>query len=133
MSDVVLDASAVLAVLFKEPGEDFVRPWLRGGWISAVNAGEVLNKRYRPGESLDRTVLLFRSLELRVVDFDFEQSVIAASFEPYARAANLSFADRACLSLGLMRELPVLTAEQNWTKPNLGIDIRLIRERKENP
>lgn len=133
MSDVVLDASAVLAVLFKEPGEDFVRPWLRGGWISAVNAGEVLNKRYRPGESLDRTVQLFRSLELRVVDFDFEQSVIAASFEPYARAANLSFADRACLSLGLMRELPVLTAEQNWTKPNLGIDIRLIRERKENP
>ncbi len=131
MSNCVLDASAVLAVLFQEPGEAFVRPWLRGGLISAVNAGEVLNKRYRPGESLERTVQLFRSLELRVVDFDFEQSVIAASFEPFARAANLSFADRACLSLGLIRELPVLTAEHDWIKPDLGIDIRLIRERKD--
>ena len=127
MSECVLDASAVLAFLGKETGADFVRPWLRGGFISAVNAGEVLNQQYRPGNSLEAIIQIFRSLELRVIAFDFEQAVIAATLEPYARAANLSFADRACLSLGMMRGLPVLTADGKWVEPDLGIDIRLIR------
>ncbi len=131
MPEGVLDASAVLAFLGKERGEEFVRPWLRGGLISAVNAAEVLNRQYRPGTSLEEIIVKFKSLELQVIEFGFEQSVIAATLEPYARAANLSLADRACLSLGMIRGLPVLTADDNWTKPDLGIDIRLVRERKD--
>jgi len=120
-----------LHFLGEEPGADLVRPWLRGGFISAVNAGEVLNRRYRPGESLEEIVRVVRSLELRVVDFNFEQAAIAASLEPYAKAANLSFADRACLSLGIsMPGLPVLTADHRWSSLNLGLDLRLIREKK---
>lgn len=125
--ECVLDASAVLAFLRNEPGAEFVRPWLRGGFISAVNAGEVMNRLSRPGRSLEQIVHLVRGVEMQIIDFRFEQAVVAASLEPHARAANLSFADRACLSLGMMRELPVLTADQAWSPLDLGIDIRLIR------
>lgn len=127
MSDYVLDASAVLAVLFKEAGEEIARPYLRDGLISAVNAAEVLNTGFRNSESLERHVQVFRSLEVRVVGFDFEQAVIATTFKPYIKAANLSFADRACLSLGLLRSLPIVTAECSWAKASMGVDVRLIR------
>lgn len=128
VSESVLDASAILAFLFNERGSDVVRPWLRGGFISAVNAGEVLSKTFKNGDAIEVAVKLFRSLDLRVVAFDFEQAIVAASFRPYARAANLSFADRACLALGLSRNLPIITAERGWTTPDFGLDIRVIRE-----
>ena len=46
MTSCVLDASAVLAFLFEETGHDVVRPLLRGGLISSVNAGEVIYRTY---------------------------------------------------------------------------------------
>jgi ribonuclease VapC len=129
MSDCVLDASALLAVLLKEPGADIVRPHLPGAMISSVNVAEVINRRLKNGESLERNAQIVGSLQMRIVDFDFEQAVMSASFKPYARIANLSLADRACLSLGLLRNVPVLTAEHNWTKADMGVDVRLIRSR----
>ncbi|MFN8705913.1 MAG: PIN domain-containing protein [Planctomyces sp.] len=129
MSDCVLEASAVLAVLLKEPGADIVRPHLPGAMISAVNVAEIINRRLKNGESLERNAQVVGSLQMRIVDFDFEQAVMSASFKPYARIANLSLADRACLSLGLLRNVPVLTAEQNWTKTDMGVNVRLIRSR----
>ena len=129
MSDCVLDASAVLAILLKEPGADIVRPHLPGAMISSVNVAEVINRRLKNGESLERNAQIIASLQMRVVDFDFEQAVMSASFKPYARIANLSLADRACLTLGLLRNVPVLTAEHNWTTADMGVEIRLIRPR----
>jgi ribonuclease VapC len=129
MNSCVLDASAVLAFMFEETGHEIVRPLLRGGLISSVNAGEVIFRTYNNGGSIARQVQEFRSLEMRVVDFDLDQAATAASFKPYAVAANLSFADRACLALGVHRNLPIVTAEQDWLKVK-ELDIRLIRQRK---
>ena len=42
MADVVLDASAVLALLNREPGGERVENYLGEGVISAVNAAEVV-------------------------------------------------------------------------------------------
>ena len=39
---IVIDASAVLALLFEEPGADAVRDCLRSGLIGVVNLAEVL-------------------------------------------------------------------------------------------
>ena len=43
-SPLVLDASAVLALLFEEPGAQVVRAQLRTGVIGAANLAEVLAK-----------------------------------------------------------------------------------------
>ena len=44
MTSVVLDASAVIAVLRSEPGADIVRSALSDAVITAVNYSEVLKK-----------------------------------------------------------------------------------------
>ncbi len=89
MVDVVLDASAVLAVLNGEPGAEAVWEHLPGAQLSAVNAAEVAAKLVdgglgteRAGQSLDR-------LGTRVVPFEAaERAVADESAEPFEPAPN---------------------------------------------
>ncbi|MFQ6018540.1 MAG: PIN domain-containing protein [Kiloniellaceae bacterium] len=127
MSDVVLDASAVLAVVHDEPGAEMVRPHLPGAYLSAVNAAEVAAKVVDggadPAEAGDR---LFR-LGTRVVAFESRDVAPGAQLRTASRSAGLSLADRACLTLAQRLGLPVLTADRTWSKLNLRVDIQQIR------
>jgi PIN domain nuclease of toxin-antitoxin system len=46
---------------------------------------------------------------------------------PQTRARGLSLADRACLSLGLRLNLPVLTCDRAWVGLALPLEIQLLR------
>ena len=46
---VVLDTSAVLALIYMEPGHDIVAESMRGGAISAVNLQEVYKSLFKKG------------------------------------------------------------------------------------
>ena len=59
--------------------------------------------------------------------FDASHALTAASFRPATRQFDFSFADRACLATAALAKAPVLTADQDWTKVDLGIKIVLIR------
>lgn len=129
MSSVVLDASAVLALLKKEPGGEVVRGRLSGSLLSAVNLSEVMSKHLDWGASLEEVTRTLAPLPYRVQPFDAAQAALAASLRPATRAADFSFADRACLALGLFAGLPVLTADAKWEKIDLGVTVELIRRR----
>lgn len=124
---VVLDASAFLAYLLGEPGGEEVRDALAGGAvISAVNWAEVLSKLadagIEPGEAAAR---LARERVLpglvSVAPFDAEHALEAARLRPLTRSAGLSLGDRACLALGRLAGLDVLTSEASWAP--LGLDV----------
>jgi PIN domain nuclease of toxin-antitoxin system len=126
VSSVVLDASALLALIFEEPGAEAVREALPDAIMGMVNVCEVISKlseRVPPEEAsawVDR-------LALNKVDFDWPQSRTAGELRKMTRRLGLSLGDRACLALAVERELPVLTAERAWTKLSIGVDIRLVR------
>lgn len=124
---VVLDASAVLALLFREPGADVVRDVLRGGMISAVNWAEVLQVTIRKGGNIDglRTDLERRGLLF--APFDESDADATAELYPATRELQISLADRACLVLARRLGLPVLTGDRVWADLNVGVEVRLIR------
>lgn len=127
VSKVVLDASAILAVLFREAGQEQVVPHLKTASVSSVNIAEVLSKaveRTIPLEAAQRYLLHF---EFEEVPFTGEQAAIVASLRPITRTLGLSLGDRACLALGLQRNVPVVTAERNWKQVDIGISIETIR------
>ena len=128
MSSVVFDASAVLAVLNRERGHDKATPLLHGAVISAVNYGEVLKKAVEVGGSIATVQLLLGKQSLLIVPFDVPHAVKAASIWTQSKAFGLSFADRACVALGLLLDLPVVTAEQNMSKVELPVKVKLIRK-----
>lgn len=129
----VLDASALLAYLFEEPGAAEVERALKGqAVISAVNWAEVVSKFADRGESPDaaRKRLIDHGVlgkVLNVVVFDEAQACETARLRQPTRRAGLSLGDRACLALGLSRNLPVMTAERSWRSLDVGVRLITIR------
>lgn len=128
MSKSVLDASAVLALLYNEPGSATVAAALAAGAvISTVNLSEVVAKLRERGipEAAARTTTL--ALGITVVDFDTALAFAAGFLRPLTRAVGLSFGDRACLALAQQLGLPALTTDRSWGTPTLGITVTVIR------
>lgn len=128
---VVLDASAVLAVLQKEPGAERVESSLYGATISAVNYGEVLKKSAEHGGSIPLVKSILAQQRLFVVPFDVDHATKAAEIWEVCKPLGLSFADRACVSLGLIRNRPVITAEKRMSQTSLDVEVELIRGRSD--
>ena len=124
---VVLDASAVLALLNSEPGADIVSDAVTGAPISAVNLSEVVAKLADGGMPEDAIRSTLDGLSLNVVPLYAEAAYLAGLLRPSTRSAGLSFGDRACLGLALQLELPVLTVDRRWADLDLGLEVRLAR------
>ncbi|HYH65622.1 MAG TPA: type II toxin-antitoxin system VapC family toxin [Urbifossiella sp.] len=127
MSKVVLDSSAVLAALQKEPGGDQVLSRLDGAAISAVNFAEVVSKLARTGGDLSQVLADLQDLVSEICPFDTDQAVAVGQLAATTRDLGLSLGDRACLSLAKALGVPVLTADQAWAKLDIGVSVELIR------
>lgn len=127
MSDIVLDASALMAVLREEPGAAAVEAVLDDAAISTVNLSEVqakLVERGTPGELAWSSLV---NLDLDVVDFDAPQARVAGDLRALTRTRGLSFGDRACLALARALGVPAVSADSAWSGLEVGIEIRMVR------
>lgn len=129
MSKVILDTSAVLAYLFEEAGAELVSPVLEtaSGLISSVNYAELVSKLVDQGmpPAIIRETL--SGLELELVDHDEAQAFITGELRTVSKAYGLSLGDRACLALGIVKQLPVLTADRVWLNVPVQTEVRVIR------
>ncbi len=123
----VLNASAVLAVYFDEPGADHVRAALPGALLSSVNYTEVIGKCLDRGESLDAALRKLAAMGFAVVAHDAQLARRAGELRPLTKRLGMSLADRACLALAERERLPALTADRSWKSLAFDIDVRLIR------
>ena len=111
----VLDASAVLALLQQEPGEDVVAPLVgRAAW-SAVNLCEVAGKLTDRGMPAPEVQEALDALSLTVHDFDQEMGLAAAELRRIVPDGR-SIGDRACLALARHLGVPAITAEREWAR-----------------
>lgn len=127
MTVAVLDASAVLAVYFDEPGAAPVWAALPGALLSSVNYTEVIGKALVRGETLAAALRKLAAMGFTVVVHDAPLARRAGELRPLTKRHGLSLADRACLALAERERLPVLTADRSWKSLDIGVDVRLIR------
>jgi PIN domain nuclease of toxin-antitoxin system len=128
VSKVVLDASALLAVLNNEAGADKLTPeLLSNATCSTVNLAEVQTKLVSAGGDPDEAWEDTLSPIREASPFTGEQARIAGSLVAHTRALGLSLGDRACLALGLALKAPVYTADKSWKKLKLNVRIHVIR------
>ena len=126
MSEPVLDASALLAVMLEERGAEKVRELLPGAIIGAVNLAEVvakLQERGVPDEEIDRAIA---RLDLPVIPFDMAQAMVAGKLR--ARTLGLSLGDRACLALAVVRGTPAVTMDRGWSALDIGAEVIVARD-----
>ena len=127
----VLDASAVLAWILKEPGAERVHQLLAGGscLISAVNASEVVAKL---ADKSRREVALRQVIDhlgATCLPFDTAQATEAGVLRTATRTLGLSLGDRACLALARLHQATAITTDRLWLElaDPLGIRIECIR------
>jgi ribonuclease VapC len=127
VSEAVLDASALLAFLRKEPGGNRVEAVLGRSMISAVNLAEVVSKAIDYGGTLEGISTSLSQFTMRVVPFTSEEAFISGSLRAATRRKGLSLGDRCCLALGVKTGLPVLTTESAWRELDVGVQVEVIR------
>jgi len=113
----VLDASALLAFLFRERGAgDFVAKAGPRPAMSAVNWGEVSQKSSSHGVDRSRLRSMVTAAGLEIIDLTPDRAERMADLWPVTRPLGLSLADRACLALALELRLSAVTADRTWTR-----------------
>ncbi|HKV25689.1 MAG TPA: type II toxin-antitoxin system VapC family toxin [Candidatus Acidoferrum sp.] len=128
MSRVVLDASALLAVLNQEPGsEKLTAELLTDAAASTVNLAEVHGKLVAHGAKSSDAWEAVISLVREIAPFTAEQAKLAGDLVLQTRPLGLSLGDRACLALGLSISAPIYTADRSWKKLKVGAAIHAIR------
>jgi ribonuclease VapC len=123
----VIDASALIAAVEREPGGEVVEPLLASATMSSLNFSEVLEHAARRGIDVREERSNVEATGLTLVAFDAAQAEIAAAMAPVTRTAGLSLADRACLALARSLGLPAITADRAWGGVSVGVSIELIR------
>ena len=123
LSEVLFDASAVIAWVKDEAGAERVQALAHAASVSAVNWAEILGKLATQRMDADDWV---GQLQLPILPFGMTEAEAAARLISAHRGV-LSLGDAACIATAELRRCPVLTADRVWATLPLGIEVRLIR------
>ncbi len=126
---IVLDASALLALVNREPGWDVVarEATNQDCTISAVNYAEVLQKAARLGVAAEAIDSAMDALGVTVSPFGRLDARLAASF--YRHRSGLSLADRVCMALARSLTSPAYTTDRLWDSwaAEFSVEVVVIR------
>ena len=127
MADWVLDASAVLAFIQREPGGELVGERLLACAISSVNLAEVASKLVDRGLDPRDVATALGGLGFEVASPDAALALRAGVMRRETRALGLSLGDRFCLALAERNGRPAMTTDRAWARVPLPIQVELLR------
>jgi PIN domain nuclease of toxin-antitoxin system len=129
VSDVVLDASAVLAFLQQEPGAARVELALleERCHLLTINLAEVLSRLSDWRVPVVEAEARIAAMDVELVPFDRQLARVTAELRQPTRNLGLSLGDRACLALARVMGGRALTADRSWAALDLGISTECIR------
>ena len=126
-TEFVMDASAILALVYGESGRDRVAAALPSSRICTVNLAEVVSSMVEEEIPLYDIERRIGRLLSKVVDLDHDLAMKAGLLRAATRHKGLSLGDRACLALAMRERLPVMTADKAWADLDLPVEVVLIR------
>ena len=125
---VVVDSSAILAVLNRENGAEFIVSRLRGSFVSAVNLHEVAKKMLEAGSTKDAIHAAMDRLGIRVMAHDADDAYQAASLAAATRKFGRGLGDRSCMALAIRLGVPAITTDRTWAQIDVpGLEVILAR------
>jgi PIN domain nuclease of toxin-antitoxin system len=128
MNKVVFDASAMLALLQHERGEEkLTTDILARSVASTVNLAEVQSKLVKNGGNPEVAWRDALSSVDSVEPYTREHARIAGDLITTTEKYGLSLGDRSCLALAIALKAPVYTTEQAWRELKVGVPIHVIR------
>lgn len=126
--EYVLDSTALLAILFSEPGRERVIAVLNNSAISAVNVTEAANKLIHRGAQPHEAEEIIRALNLDIRDWTEAMAYQSGEFADFGRSHGISLGDRACLTLAKTLHATAITSDRDWRHLHgLGVKLLMFR------
>jgi ribonuclease VapC len=133
LNKVVLDASAVLARLYNEPGGEQIDALLDdleiGNGvqisISSLNWCEILTRLHRASVTNPEEMLASLLAGVELVPFGKAEAEVAAKISKINPA--LSLGDRACLALARTLDATAWTTDKIWAQIPFGAKVNMLR------
>lgn len=127
----VLDASALLAYVFNESGAEVVQKYLPQSVVHVVNYAELLSKLAERGVPAKEAISQLDQVGvlkiMRIDEGTLADAAEVATLRPLTKSLGLSLGDRYCLALAKRLNMTALTADKDWAKLDIGVQIELIR------
>jgi len=123
---VVLDASALIALLKGEKGSAKVAGAIAGARVSSVNYAEVVSHFIHAGMPANEVDAMLQPLPMDVVVVDAALAILAGRLRAVTAEAKLSLGDRFCLALAQREGLPVWTSNQSWRKVAEATGVKVV-------
>jgi ribonuclease VapC len=112
---IVLDASALIAMLKGERGASKVAAAIATARMSAINYAEVVSHFIHSGMPKDDVDMMLDPLPIEIVAADRRHGQLAGRLRAPTSSAGLSLGDRFCLALARCDSLPAWTADRSWS------------------
>jgi ribonuclease VapC len=116
MTIVVVDASAIVAVIREERGALFISKQINKAIISTVNLQEVVKILLTHKFPMNILQDMIDDLNLDIRPHTVEDAYAAASLFHATKVYGCGLSDRTCLALAIKEKLPVITTDQSWAK-----------------
>ncbi len=128
MSRIVLDASAILAIINQEPGHEKLTPdALSEAVCCTVNLAEVQAKLVSRGWSPREAWEDATSPIQEAIAFTMEHAQRTGDLVLQGKCLGLSLGDRACLAVAATLECPVYTTDKVWKELKTPVKIHILR------
>jgi len=113
---ILLDASAILAVLYAEAGEEGIRRRIRGvrALVSTVNLSEVAAKLAEGGFDEREAREAVGVLGLEVHPLDEDAAYLAGMLRAQTRERGMGIADRICVAVARGIGVTAITTDASW-------------------
>ena len=125
MSRFVFDTSAILAIIFEEPGADRALASIHNALITTVNITEALTRCLDKQLSIEAVETFLAAHAMEFVDFGHNLARAAAALRISTKSFGLGV--RACLALAVREGATVMTADRTWANLDIGCKIEVIR------
>jgi len=129
VTEYVLDASAIIAIIKNEPGAALATGRLLNGTIVSVNVAEVCQHLLEFGYEPATVIALIDEMHLHISVSGRELALLAATIDRRLLRRRLSLADRFCLAEARRRGVPAMTTDRDWLDiaADIGAEIELAR------
>ena len=124
----VLDASALIALVHREPGWEVVQAVLGHSVVCAIHLTEAMGKLIRKGGEPRRVERYLRALPMPIRPWDAALAWESLDMAPLAWTHGISLGDRACLALARHLDAVAMTSDTAWANLNLKVRVVLFRK-----
>ncbi len=126
MTEAVLDASAILALLKGERGGSKVAGVVSEAAVGVFNQAEIVSHFVHLGAPVEEIRAMLGALPYTVLAADEGLAWEAGALRAATSAAGLSLGDRFCLALGKRLDQPVYTADRVWKDVAIDIGVKVV-------